>query len=207
MQVLVAACGIKFLHQQLNPGPRYWEHGVLATGPPEKSQNLHFKIFTISAHCHLCQHYSCLNSWWFLFACKSSVHVTVHPSPLDGRWSLDWRNAQHTHTHTHTHTHIHRDKSLSTTPPLDCKTPPPPTPLQIGTHSFEGISQLWPPLPGQGIKLFFSTDTSPQTVCAIQCHNQCTLRAKVLTISHRPYMLWPHYLWFTCYSSFHLLIH
>ena len=124
MQVLVAACGIKFLHQQLNPGPRYWEHGVLATGPPEKSQNLHFKIFTISAHCHLCQHYSCLNSWWFLFACKSSVHVTVHPSPLDGRWSLDWRNAQHTHTHTHTHTHIHRDKSLSTTPPqLDCRIP------------------------------------------------------------------------------------
>ena len=30
-------------------------------------------------------------------------------------------------------------------------------PLQMGTHSFEGIRPLWPPLPGKAIKLFFST--------------------------------------------------
>ena len=34
--------------------------------------------------------------------------------------------------------------------------------LQVGTHSFEGISLLWPLLPGKAIKLFFST--SPQTL-------------------------------------------
>ena len=30
-------------------------------------------------------------------------------------------------------------------------------PLQVGTHSFEGISPPWSPLPGKAIKLFFST--------------------------------------------------
>ena len=35
-------------------------------------------------------------------------------------------------------------------------------PLQVGTHSFEGISQLWTPLPGKAIKLFFFT--SPKTL-------------------------------------------
>ena len=34
--------------------------------------------------------------------------------------------------------------------------------LQVGTHSFEGISLLWPPLPGKVIKLSFST--SPKTL-------------------------------------------
>ena len=35
-------------------------------------------------------------------------------------------------------------------------------PLEVRTHSFEGISPLWPPLPGQAVKLFFST--SPKTL-------------------------------------------
>ena len=30
-------------------------------------------------------------------------------------------------------------------------------PLQAGTHSSEGMSPLWPPLPGKAVKLFFST--------------------------------------------------
>ena len=38
-QVLVAACGIQFPDQGLNPSPLHWELGVLATGPPGKSQN------------------------------------------------------------------------------------------------------------------------------------------------------------------------
>ena len=33
--------------------------------------------------------------------------------------------------------------------------------LQEGTHSFEGISPLWPPLPGKAIKLSFSTSLPP----------------------------------------------
>ena len=41
-QVLVAACGIKFLDQGLNPGRLHWEHGVLATGPPGKSPSIMF---------------------------------------------------------------------------------------------------------------------------------------------------------------------
>ena len=35
-------------------------------------------------------------------------------------------------------------------------------PLQVGTHDFEGISLLWPPLSGKTIKLFFSI--SPKTL-------------------------------------------
>ena len=36
-EILVAAWGIQFPDQGLNPGPLHWEHRVLATGPPEKS--------------------------------------------------------------------------------------------------------------------------------------------------------------------------
>ena len=32
-------CGILFPDQGSNPGPLHWEHGVLATGPPGKSQD------------------------------------------------------------------------------------------------------------------------------------------------------------------------
>ena len=37
-------------------------------------------------------------------------------------------------------------------------------PTQVGTHSFEGISSLWPPLPGKVIKLLFST---PLKLCLL----------------------------------------
>ena len=37
MGSLVAACGIQFTNQGLNPGPLHWECRVLATGPPGKS--------------------------------------------------------------------------------------------------------------------------------------------------------------------------
>ena len=44
-------------------------------------------------------------------------------------------------------------------------------PLQVGTHSFEGISLPWPCLLGKAVKLFFST--SPKTLSLrldlIQC--------------------------------------
>ena len=44
MQALLdAACGIQFPDQGSNPGPRHWQHGVLATGPPGKSLTLHFE--------------------------------------------------------------------------------------------------------------------------------------------------------------------
>ena len=36
------ACGIKFPDQGSNPGPLHWEHAVLATGPPGKSQGFAF---------------------------------------------------------------------------------------------------------------------------------------------------------------------
>ena len=38
-------------------------------------------------------------------------------------------------------------------------------PFQAGTHNLEGISPLWPRLPGKAIKLFLST--SPKTVSKI----------------------------------------
>ena len=37
-ELLVEACGIYFPVQEWNPGPLHWEHGVLATRPPGKSQ-------------------------------------------------------------------------------------------------------------------------------------------------------------------------
>ena len=37
-ELLVAACGIELPDQGSNPGPLHWERGVLATGPPGKSQ-------------------------------------------------------------------------------------------------------------------------------------------------------------------------
>ena len=48
------------------------------------------------------------------------------------------------------------------TPSLNHYYKTPHYPLQVGTHSFEGISLLWPPLPGKAIKLFFSA--SPKTL-------------------------------------------
>ena len=39
-ELLVATCGIKFPEQGLNPGLLHWKLGVLATGPPGKSQLL-----------------------------------------------------------------------------------------------------------------------------------------------------------------------
>ena len=39
MGTLSSACGIQFPDQALNPGPLHWERGVLATGPPGKSQD------------------------------------------------------------------------------------------------------------------------------------------------------------------------
>ena len=41
-QALVAAGGILFPEQQLNPGPLHWELRVLAMGPPGKSLFLYF---------------------------------------------------------------------------------------------------------------------------------------------------------------------
>ena len=38
-------------------------------------------------------------------------------------------------------------------------------PLQGGTHSSEGTSPLWPPLPGKAIKLFFSTSSKTLSRC------------------------------------------
>ena len=37
-RLLVAACGIQFPDEGLNLGRLHWERGVLATGPPVKSQ-------------------------------------------------------------------------------------------------------------------------------------------------------------------------
>ena len=41
-QVLAAAGRIQFPDQGVNPGPLHWEQGVLAIGPPKKSQYLLF---------------------------------------------------------------------------------------------------------------------------------------------------------------------
>ena len=40
--LLVVACRIEFSDQELKLSPLHWEHSVLATGPPGKSQNEFF---------------------------------------------------------------------------------------------------------------------------------------------------------------------
>ena len=37
-KLLGEACGTQFPDQESNPAPLHWELGVLALGPPEKSQ-------------------------------------------------------------------------------------------------------------------------------------------------------------------------
>ena len=60
---------------------------------------------------------------------------------------------------------------LISNPTLDYKTPHKP-PLSPGwTHSFEGISLLWPPLPGKAIKLLFSTPPKTLSLDLIWCWN------------------------------------
>ena len=47
-ELLVAACGIVFPDQELNPGFLNWERGVSATGLSGKSQEEHF-LFPVEA--------------------------------------------------------------------------------------------------------------------------------------------------------------
>ena len=51
-QVLVGSCGVYFPDQGSNLGPLHWECGVLATGPPGKSQWLSFYTFH-QFHCRM----------------------------------------------------------------------------------------------------------------------------------------------------------
>ena len=46
-ELLVAAYGIWFPDQRLNPGHLHWEHGVLATVPPRKSQECIIPLQTL----------------------------------------------------------------------------------------------------------------------------------------------------------------
>ena len=76
---------------------------------------------------------------------KHSIpEVTVRLSSLDARSSLDRRNVGPMHPDPY-------QQLLQ----LDYKTPH--RNPQLGTRSVEGISPLWPPLPGKAIKIFFST--------------------------------------------------
>ena len=54
-ELSVVAYGIKFPDQGSKPGPLHWEHGVLATGPPGKSQELFLLKKTmcgVTENCH-----------------------------------------------------------------------------------------------------------------------------------------------------------
>ena len=74
---------------------------------------------------------------------KHSIpEVTVCLSSPDARSSLDRRNVGPMHPDPY--------QQLL---PVDYKTPH--RNPQLGTRSVEGISPLWPPLPGKAIKIFF----------------------------------------------------
>ena len=62
----------------------------------------------------------------------------------------------------HSHSPHQQQSEVHPCPFLLAITRTPHCPLQIRAHILEGISPLWPPLPGKTIKLFFST--SPQAL-------------------------------------------
>ena len=70
------------------------------------------------------------------------------------------------------------------TPSLNHYYKTPHYPLQVGPHSLEGISSLWPPLPGKAIKLFFPT--SPQTLSPrFNSVSGCRGRIQLHTFTHK----------------------
>ena len=79
--------------------------------------------------------------------------------PQARRPQTSWNQVDDADCHLPHHQPIRRT-STSWSRLLYYKTPH--YPLQVRTHSFEGIIPLWSPLPGKAIKLFFST--SPKTL-------------------------------------------
>ena len=79
---LVVVCGIQFLDQGSNPSPLPWKPGVLASGPPGKSQYL---LFGILFH-------QCCCSNLFLSISKVKFHCMNIPSfvfPLTFWWKFE----------------------------------------------------------------------------------------------------------------------
>ena len=80
-KLLVAACGIQFPDLGLNSGLLYWEHGVLATGPPEKSQQMSFEDsktwfwYTQAVWCSA-SHFTSLSLRFFI--CKKEMEGRNH---------------------------------------------------------------------------------------------------------------------------------
>jgi len=82
------SCGLKDLvpDQGSNPGPLHWEHRVLATGPPGKSQIRHHLALSLSFPHHL---YFAM-SWFQLFLLMAFLLLLSLNSNSSGHITLDW---------------------------------------------------------------------------------------------------------------------
>ena len=81
---------------------------------------------------------------------KYAAHKRLDPRPGGTRWSMMPTSTYLTTSHV-------EECPRADPPSLNHYYKTPHYPLQVGTHSLEGISPLWPPLPGKAIKLFYST--------------------------------------------------
>ena len=82
---LIATCGIYFPNQGLNPGPLYWEYGVLVTGLPRKSLCIHYlSVYLINICCTLIM---CLSAW-------DIVSQFSHSVMSDSLWPFELQYAR-----------------------------------------------------------------------------------------------------------------
>ena len=122
---------------------------ALGQGPGSPPTDTHNNIFEL-----FCRYWNPLqvgrvnNYWWY------ASHKHVDPRPVG-----TWRLMMLTSTYLTTNQPIRRmSTSWSHLITIKLLT----TLSKLGHMGFEGISPLWPPLPGKAIKLFFST--SPKTL-------------------------------------------
>ena len=87
-QVFVKACGMQFPDQGQNPGPLHRERGLLATGPPVKSLQDHFRWNTYEQmHLLKCRlevkSFHFFHQFLFKINLLKILKVNLHKQPLD----------------------------------------------------------------------------------------------------------------------------
>ena len=114
----------------------------LRAGPGASSRNTHNNIFELSCRTKTPTNWKVLTTWWSSFHCRKEGPLEQVVGPLN--------------------TSFERKHKLESTLILICgpifhfpNYKPLPNLSQRG-HSLQGISLLWPPLPGKAVKLSFS---------------------------------------------------
>ena len=121
------------------------DNAVLGQGSGSPSMDIHNNILEVFCRYRNLLYVWEVNDWWCY-----AVHKHAEPTP-GGCWMLMML------TSTFLTTNRSEECPQLVTPFLSHYYKTSHYTLQVGTHSFESISLLWPSLPGKEIKLFFST--------------------------------------------------